>query len=172
VTSLVYLGLEGIEGAVGAPVRGFFALGVIHGLLAPALAPLQHRHPAILGGLAAALFVVTFPARLVTLPLVRTTAQILGVTLASTCAAELTAGDRTTRGVWLGRGALPVRYGITFLVAGALWVLAFLASHPGWELAARELRFFGILALLSAVVAAPALERGRREFRRKLLASS
>lgn len=172
LTSLVYLGLEGVEGAVAAPLQGFFLLGVAHGLLAPALAPLQHRHPAALGSLAAGLFLLTFPPRMVTLPLIRTTLQVLAVTLASTGMAELAAGDSTSLGERLGAAALPTRYALTFLAAGTLWLVAFLVTHPGWALASRELQFFAILALLSAAVAAPALERGRREFRRKLLAAA
>lgn len=171
LTSLVYLGLEGIEGAVAAPIQGFFLLGIAHGLLAPLLAPFQHRHPMLLGGVAAGVFLLAFPARMVTLPLARTTLQVLGVTLAATGLAEIVAGDRSSLGERLGPVALPLRYALTFLTAGGLWLAGFLASHPGWDLAARELQFFGILALLSAAVAAPALERGRREFRRKLLAS-
>ena len=93
------------------------------------------------------------------------------MTLAATGLAELAAGDRSPLGSRLGRGALAVRYLLTFVAAGLLWLAGFLGTHSGWHLAPRELQFFVILALLSAAVAAPALERGRRDFRRKLLAS-
>lgn len=172
LTFLAYLLLEGVTGPVLRPLVGFLAVGLAHGLAAPFLAPVQHRHPAALGGLAAFGFLLAFPRRLMIFTLARGSLLVLLCSVYASSLAEAVAGDRTALGERLGAGALALRYVLTMVVASGLWLAVFrLTAPPDFQYTWQELRFFGLLGLLSAAGAAPALERGRDEFRKKLMAS-
>lgn len=171
LTFLTYVLLQGIEGTLLRPFQILLAVGLAQGVTAPFLAPWQHRHPVLLATGAGLAFLAAFPHRLLSFPVLRTTFLVVLGTIATSSLAEVLAGDRTLLGERLGKVSLPIRYLLTFVSTTALWYLCFLGQSPGWNFSWRELEFFALLGLVSAAAAGPALERGRIEFRRKLLAS-
>lgn len=147
--------------------------GVFHGLLAPYLAPLQHRRPWVMGLAGAVAFAFHFSWLVGTsvrhLPEIAKAlllvSCLVSATIGSTSLAEGVLGPRSRLGQALGRASLPARLLGTWVAAVALWLLLVWWQVPYSRLDLGDLFKAGQLALFAALPAFPALERGKAEFR-------
>lgn len=182
----VGMGLVGAAVATGviclheAPPNDFLLFvsligsGGLHGLLAPYLAPRQHRSPMAMTAVGMGLFLLVFGAAdsrwLNKLPeffqALILTLGLVGATIGCTSLAEALLGPRSRLGQALGRASLPARLLATWGVAIGLWlVMAWMNMPHYFRLGWTEILKAGELALLAALPAFPAMERGKAEFR-------
>lgn len=148
-------------------VVGLFAAGLGYGVLAPYLAPLQHRAPLrtslVAGGIAVASFftggATGGAAFLITV--------LAGATSAGTFS-EWLVGPHTRFGRQLGAAATPVRYGAT----AASFFLGSLAASlmMGLPFSLGVVGEIGIWTVLAALAASHSMEVGRAEYRKHLVA--
>lgn len=152
-------------------LQALLGSALLHGLLAPYLSPSMHRAPlrTALGagllflGLSASLAGAPLGPSLLHLPLF---AAILGsCMIASASLAEAVLGPRSWLGQRFGGASLPGRVLLTWAAATVLWLLHVtgLSGFPG--LTWGFLQSVGLITLVIALSASPALERGKAEFR-------
>lgn len=154
-----------------ATALGGVAVG--HALLAPLLAPAQHRYPIELAAGSGVLFLLLFsladfPHRYWTaaLPLAMALAT-LAIVFAS-AVAELVLGRFSALARALGRLARPARMLVTGLAFGLLCCLGVVSVDM--RLAAGVLREIFAWSLLAGLAGDPAMEAGKEEYRKHLVA--
>lgn len=161
------------QGMPPVTIAVFLASGLLHGIVSPFLARLQHRRPGAVGGVA----VVTFAlltvwleqgARLpVAMEMVSVLLMLLSWMVASSSLADLLAGPRSWLGPRLGRGQGPARLLLAWGAAlGTFMLWPLLLGYPYLD----PLRF-GRIAFMAAMVATsgiPALERGKSAYLERL----
>lgn len=152
---------------VGPYALVYAATGIGYGLLSPFLAPIQHRRPvlvATVSGLAAIACYLGAPQINWTVVGV---SSLLGILTAAT-AGEWILGPFRPLGRRLGRLATPSRYlfvGLTFFFAAIL-----VATTRGFHATPTLLAECAIWGLLAALGGGHALEVGKEEYRKHLVA--
>lgn len=163
-----YFGVPGYWSHAFLPyLSAFLVTGLGYGLLAPFVASVQHRKPvrtALATGAAA--FVVYLAAPSTTFAIVSLTA-LLG-TLSAATVGEALFGPYRALGRRLGRAAAPLRY----LLTSSIFLVASLAAVQlrGYSFSAGILAECFAWALLAGVAGGHALEIGKEEYRKHLVA--
>ncbi len=155
----------------------FLGAGFAYGLLSPFVAPLQHRRPLVFGVGASLVLAVTGSviARVSSGPFwlesIVVMTLLVSWMVAASAYADALLGPRSALGGRLGRFDMPARWLATWGVALVLMVGASIFHGPGFpELVVWGK--FGVMAAMVALAAAPALEKGKQEYARRLLPSA
>lgn len=146
---------------------GLLFCGLGPGILAPFVAPVQHRRPALASAVSGGLFSIFYLLRFWMLEArffwsVMTVAA--GIFFA-TSLAEAVLGKLTPVGHALGRWAAPLRHIAS--CAFFLGSIVLTATILGEELSRLAIQEISVLSVLALVAAVPALELGKGEFERR-----
>ncbi len=144
---------------------GLLFCGLAPGILAPFVAPTQHRRPYLASSISGVLFFLFYALRFGPSRFFWSTLTVAAGILFSTSLAEAVFGKLTPLGNALGKAATPIRH-------LSSWGFFLLAIHMGaWlngealsALAYQEISVLSVLALFAAV---PALEMGKEELRKR-----
>jgi len=153
----------------------WWALGLaaaLHGLVAPLLASAQHRHPWRTGALALALALGLLPltssgpaSPWLVLPALT---MVVALMVFASSLSDFLAGPRTALGQRLGRAAQPLRVLLVAVLGAAGSLVMEVAFAGGAPLAPATMRLALVAGLALGLGAAPAMERAKGEFRRRL----
>lgn len=143
---------------------GLLFCGLGPGLLAPFIAPSQHRHPVAASTISGVLFFLFYTLRFGSARFFWSTMTVAAGIFFATSLAEAVLGKLTPAGQALGRLASPLRHIASWaFFLGAILLGAKLNGEHLSQLAYQEIT---VLSVLSLVAAVPALEMGKEEFRR------
>jgi hypothetical protein len=169
---MIYINAFPAQGNASLLYTSILLSGIGYGLLAPFLAPSQHRTPGWMTVLGLLGFSLLFLAG-ASLHLQGAWEVALVVVLFfqaylfAGSGAEFLAGARTRLGQVLGPVALPVRLGLAWLLAFSLMLGASYANRgflPAWTV----IREIAIWAFMAMGTVGPALEQGKAAFRAQL----
>lgn len=169
------LTMAGFAAFVSSPHHASLYLGLLFcglgpGLVAPFVAPTQHRRPILASVVTGLLFFCFYGMRFEGARFFWSTMTVAAGMFFATSLAEGLLGKLTPAGNALGRLAAPVRH----LASWAFFLGAILlgASLNGEHLSALAYQEIGVLSVLALVAAVPALEMGKEEHYRREIAAS